>query len=188
MDAANIDLKGFTEEFYKRLCSAQLGPVLDTLVYLKHETHVWFEITTLLIPGENDSRAEIEALSRWVMERLGPDVPLHFTAFHPDWKMLNKPATPASTLCLARHIARDAGLRYVFTGNTHDEEGQSTYCHLCKARVIGRDWYDLTGWNLTADGRCTACGTPCAGVFEGPPGTWGRRRRPIGVRADAVKT
>ena len=188
MDAANIDLKGFTEHFYKSLCSAQLAPVLDTLAYLKQETNVWFEITTLLIPGENDSPAEIEALSCWVMERLGPDVPLHFTAFHPDWKMLDKPATPASTLCLARHIARDAGLRYVFTGNTHDEEGQSTYCHLCEARLIGRDWYDLTGWNLTADGRCTACGTPCAGVFEGPPGTWGRRRRPIGVRADAVET
>jgi pyruvate formate lyase activating enzyme len=187
MDAANIDLKGFTEHFYKSLCSAQLGPVLDTLVYLKQETNVWFEITTLLIPGENDSRPEVEALSRWVMERLGPDVPLHFTAFHPDWKMLDKPATPASTLGLARRIARDAGLRYVFTGNTHDEEGQSTYCHLCEARLIGRDWYDLTGWNLTADGRCTACGTPCPGVFEGPPGIWGRRRRPIRVRAHALE-
>src|SRR5215204_57410 len=117
MDAANIDLKGFTEHFYKSLCSAQLGPVLDTLAYLKHETNVWFEITTLLIPGENDSRLEIEALSRSVMERLGPDVPLHFTAFHPDWKMLDKPATPASSLGLARGIARAAGLRYVFTGN-----------------------------------------------------------------------
>ena len=158
MDAANIDLKGFTEYFYKSLCLAQLAPVLETLGYLKHKTNVWFEITTLLIPGENDLPAEIEPLSCWVMERLGPDVPLHFTAFHPDWKMLDKPATPASTLCLARHIARDAGVRYVFTGNTHDEEGQSTYCHLCNARLIGRDWYDLTGWNLTADGRCTACG------------------------------
>ena len=188
MDAANIDLKGFTEHFYKSLCSAQLGPVLDTLAYLKQETNVWFEITTLLIPGENDSADEIEALSCWVMERLGPDVPLHFTAFHPDWKMLDKPATPASTLCLARHIARDAGLRYVFTGNSHDEEGQSTYCHSCKARLIGRDWYDLTFWNLTVDGRCDACGTRCAGVFEGPPGTWGRRRHPVRVRAQAVET
>ena len=187
MDAANIDLKGFTEHFYKSLCSAQLGPVLDTLAYLKQETNVWFEITTLLIPGENNSPAEIEALSRWVMERLGPDIPLHFTAFHPDWKMLDKPATPASTLRLARRIARDAGLRYVFTGNTHDEEGQSTYCHSCEARLIGRDWYDLTLWNLTGDGRCDACGTPCAGVFEGPPGTWGRRRHPLRVRAQAVE-
>ena len=187
MDAANIDLKGFTEHFYKSLCSAQLGPVLDTLAYLKQETNVWFEITTLLIPGENDSPAEIEALSHWVKEELGPDIPLHFTAFHPDWKMLDKPATPASTLGLARRIARDAGLRYVFTGNTHDEEGQSTYCHSCEARLIGRDWYDLTLWNLTGDGRCDACGTPCAGVFEGPPGTWGRRRHPLRVRAQAVE-
>jgi pyruvate formate lyase activating enzyme len=187
MDAANIDLKGFTEHFYKSLCSARLGPVLETLEYLKHETDVWFEITTLLIPGENDSLAEIEALSRWVMERLGPDVPLHFTAFHPDWKMLDTPATPAATLRTARSIAQAAGLRYVFTGNTHDEAGQSTYCHACKARLIGRDWYDLTAWNLTTDGCCGTCGEPCAGVFEGRPGTWGRRRRPMRVQAHAVE-
>jgi len=187
MDAANIDLKGFTEHFYKSLCSARLGSVLETLEYLKHETKVWFEITTLLIPGENDSLAEIEALSRWVMERLGPDVPLHFTAFHPDWKMLDTPATPAATLRAARGIAQAAGLRYVFTGNTHDEAGQSTYCHACKARLIGRDWYDLTAWNLTTDGCCGTCGEPCAGVFEGRPGTWGRRRRPMRVKAHAVE-
>jgi pyruvate formate lyase activating enzyme len=187
MDAANIDLKGFTEHFYKALCSARLGPVLETLEYLKLETNVWFEITTLLIPGENDSPAEIEALSRWVMKHLGPDVPLHFTTFHPDWKMLDTPATPATTLRMARGIAQDAGLRYVFTGNTHDEAGQSTYCHACKATLIGRDWYDLTVWNLTADGCCGDCGTPCAGVFEGRPGTWGRRRRPMVVRAHAVE-
>ena len=186
MDAANIDLKGFTERFYKGLCSAQLAPVLDTLAYLKHETNVWLEITTLLIPGENDSPAEIESLSRWVMERLAPDVPLHFTAFHPDWKMLDRPPTPPSTLRLARGIAQDVGLRYVFTGNTHDEAGQSTYCHGCGARLIGRDWYNLTAWNLTAGGRCGECGTPCAGVFDGPPGTWGRRRRPLTVRAQTV--
>src|SRR5918995_5859833 len=135
MDAANIDLKGFTEHFYKSLCSAQLGPVLDTLTYLKHQTNVWFEITTLLIPGENDSPAEIEALSRWVMERIGPDVPLHFTAFHPDWKMLDKPPTPPATLRMARRVAQETGLHYVFTGNTHDEAGQSTYCHACKATL-----------------------------------------------------
>ena len=136
-----------------------------------------------MIPGENDSADEIERLSRWVMERLGPDVPLHFTAFHPDWKMLDKPATPAVTLKVARGIAVDAGLRHVFTGNTHDEAGQSTYCHACKTRLIGRDWHDLTEWNLTADGRCGGCGARCAGVFEGAPGTWGRRRRPMTVRA-----
>ena len=121
------------------------------------------------------------------MERLGPDVPLHFTAFHPDWKMLDKPATPASTLCLARHIARDAGLRYVFTGNTHDEEGQSTYCHLCEARLIGRDWYDLTGWNLTARWPLQCLRHPVRRRVRRPPGTWGRRRHPLRVRAHAVE-
>jgi pyruvate formate lyase activating enzyme len=186
MDAANIDLKGFTERFYKNLCSAQLSPVLDTLSYLKHETKVWLEITTLLIPEENDSPAEIEALSRWVAEHLAPDVPLHFSAFHPDWKMLDKPATPLETLRRARGIAQAVGLRYVFTGNVHDEAGQSTYCHACKALLIGRDWYDLTAWHLTPDGFCVTCGTPCAGVFEGAPGTWGRKRRPTSVRARPV--
>jgi pyruvate formate lyase activating enzyme len=181
MDAANIDLKGFTEGFYKGLCSGRLQPVLDTLEYLKRETSVWFEITTLLIPGENDAEAEIEAESAWIMEHVGPDVPLHFTAFHPDWKMLDTPPTPPATLRNARRIARAAGLRYVFTGNVHDPAGQGTYCHVCDAMLIGRDWYDLTAWALTADGRCGDCGTPCAGVFEGRHGTWGRRRRPITV-------
>ncbi|HSR72108.1 MAG TPA: AmmeMemoRadiSam system radical SAM enzyme [Kiloniellales bacterium] len=185
MDAANIDLKGFTERFYKRLCSAALGPVLETLEYIRHETGTWLEITTLLIPGENDSPAEIEALSAWVLERLGPDVPLHFTAFHPDWKMLDTPPTPKATLVEARRIARAVGLRYVYTGNTHDEPGQSTYCHNCNARVIGRDWYEITAWALDDEGRCLGCGTPCAGVFDGPPGAWGRRRAPVVPRTTA---
>ncbi|CAA9524440.1 MAG: COG1180: Radical SAM, Pyruvate-formate lyase-activating enzyme like [uncultured Sphingomonas sp.] len=179
MDAANIDLKGFTEEFYKKLCSAQLGPVLETLEYLKHETDVWLEITTLLIPGENDDPAELETLSRWVMEHLGPDVPLHFTAFHPDWKMRDKSPTPSSTLRQARRIAQDVGLRYVFTGNTHDPAGQSTYCHDCGEVLIGRDWYELSTWNVTPDGRCRSCESPCAGVFDSSAGTWGRRRIPM---------
>jgi pyruvate formate lyase activating enzyme len=185
MDAANIDLKGFTERFYKKLCTAALAPVLETLEYLKHETDVWFEITTLLIPGENDSPKEIAAMSAWILEHLGPDVPLHFSAFHPDWKMLDKPPTPARTLIEAREIARAAGLRYVYTGNIRDEDSQSTYCHGCGARVIGRDGYDITGWRLTPEGRCRACGTPCAGVFEGEAGSWGGRRRavaPGGIR------
>jgi pyruvate formate lyase activating enzyme len=181
MDAANVDLKAFTEGFYKKLCTGALQPVLDTLVYLKHETAVWLEVTTLLIPGENDSPGEIEALSAWFMDNLGPDVPLHFTAFHPDWKMLDKPSTPARTLVEARRIARAAGLRYVYTGNVHDEPGQSTWCHACGGRLIGRDWYDLTAWNLTADGDCAACGAPCAGVFEERPGAWGRRRLPLAL-------
>ncbi|HET8579421.1 MAG TPA: AmmeMemoRadiSam system radical SAM enzyme, partial [Nitrospiraceae bacterium] len=138
MDAANVDLKGFTERFYKQICAGQLQPVLDTLVYLKHHTNVWFEITTLLIPGENDSEAELEALTQWVMEQLGPDVPLHFTAFHPDWKMMDKPHTPPATLTMARRIAIKNGLRYAYTGNVHDEEGGSTYCHQCGQKLVGR--------------------------------------------------
>ena len=181
MDAANIDLKGFTEGFYKNLCSGKLAAVLDTLVYLKHETKVWFEITTLLIPGENDAPAEIEALSRWVRENLGRDVPLHFTAFHPDWKMLDKQPTPRETLDMARRIGREQGLRYVYTGNIHDPAGQSTYCDGCGTVLIGRDWYDLNEWNLTADGRCQSCAAFCAGVFDGMPGTWGRRRQMVRV-------
>ena len=181
MDAANIDLKAFTEGFYKRLCSAQLRPVLDTLAYLKNETDVWLEITTLLIPGENDSPAEIGALSDWVAENLGPDVPLHLTAFHPDYRMLDKPRTPARTLLEARRIAVSRGLRYVYTGNIHDEATQTTYCHGCGAALIGRDWHEITGWGLTGDGRFGRCGEACPGVFEGPPGGWGRRRRPLAL-------
>ena len=181
MDAANIDLKGFTEGFYRKLCGGALAPVLETLAYLKHETGVWFEITTLLIPGENDAPDEIEALSRWVLEHLGAEVPLHFTAFHPDWKMRDTPPTPRRTLVEARRIARDAGLRHVYTGNIRDEAGQSTACHACGARLIGRDGYRITAWGLSDDGRCEACGAPCPGVFDGPPGTWGQRREPLAV-------
>jgi len=183
MDAANVDLKGFTEGFYKNLCSGKLAAVLDTLVYLKHETNVWFEITTLLIPGENDAPGEIEALCRWVMEHLGPDVPLHFTAFHPDWKMQDTPPTPPATLRMARHIAREHGLHHVYTGNIHDPAGQSTYCHRCGAVLVERDWYELSGWNLTVDGQCQSCGAACAGIFAGAPGQWGHRRTPVNIAA-----
>ena len=179
MDAANVDLKGFTEDFYKKLCAGQLQPVLDTLVYLKHETHVWFEITNLIIPGQNDSDQELEAMTQWVVEHLGPDVPMHFTAFHPDYKMMDIPHTPPATLSRARDIAVKNGVRYAYTGNVHDERGGSTYCHGCGQKVIGRDWYELTAWRLERDGRCQNCGTPCDGVFEGPPGSWGRRRQPV---------
>ncbi len=182
MDAANVDLKAFTEQFYKQITVGHLQPVLDTLEYLKKETNVWFEITTLLIPGENDSEKEIEELTQWVMEHLGPDVPLHFTAFHPDFKMLDKPPTPSSTLTQARRIAVKNGLRYAYTGNVHDEEGGSTYCHHCGRKLIGRDWYVMTDWHLTDDGRCLHCGTPCAGVFEGPPGNWGAKRLPVRLK------
>jgi pyruvate formate lyase activating enzyme len=183
MDAANIDLKGFTDDFYRKLCTASLGDVLETLLYVKHETDTWLEITTLLIPGENDSSQEVGALSEWVVERLGPDVPLHFTAFHPDWRMREVPATPASTLKRARDIAQAAGLRYVYTGNVRDEAGQSTYCHACGERVIGRDGYTITSWGLDAEERCASCGETCAGTFAAAPGTGGARRAPLIVAA-----
>ena len=182
MDAANVDLKAFTERFYWKITGGHLQPVLDTLMYLKHETDVWFEITTLLIPDENDSDEELEEMTQWVVENLGPDVPMHFTAFHPDWKMLDKPPTPPQTLTRARRIAMKNGIRYAYTGNVHDEEGGSTYCHSCGAKLIGRDWYVITAWNLTAEGRCKACNTPCPGVFEARPGTWGARRMPVRLK------
>ena len=179
MDAANVDLKGFTEEFYRRTCGGHLESVLETLQYIRHETDVWLETTTLLIPGLNDSPQEIDKLSQWVGEHLGPDVPLHFTAFHLDWKMTDRPPTPPATLTMARRIAMRNGLRYVYTGSVHDPEGGSTYCHHCEERIIGRDWHLLTEWNLTDDGKCAFCETPCAGIFDGQPGDWGPRRVPV---------
>jgi len=182
MDAANVDLKGFTERFYRDVCLSHLQPVLDTLVYLKHETDVWFELTTLLIPGENDSESELDEMTRWVVETLGPDVPMHFTAFHPDFRMLDKPSTPPSTLVKAREIAIRNGVRYAYTGNVHDHTGGSTYCHACGEVLIGRDWYVLDQWNISDRGCCLRCGKPCAGVFDGPPGTWGAKRQPVRLR------
>jgi pyruvate formate lyase activating enzyme len=179
MDAANVDLKGFTESFYADTCAGHLAPVLETLEYLRNETDVWFEITTLLIPGLNDSDAELDALTSWVVERLGADVPLHFTAFHPDYRMLDRPPTPPATLTRAREIALANGVRYPYTGNVHDGEGGSTFCGGCGARVIERDWYELGDYGLTGDGRCEACGTQVPGIFAGPPGSWGRRRLPV---------
>jgi pyruvate formate lyase activating enzyme len=179
MDAANVDLKGFTERFYADTCAGHLQPVLDTLEYLRHETDVWFEITNLLIPGKNDTDDELDAMTRWIVDRLGPDVPVHFTAFHPDYKMLDTPPTPPATLTRAREIARANGIRHAYTGNVHDRAGQSTYCAGCGERVIERDWYRLGTYRLDDEGRCDACGTPVPGVFAGPPGTWGPRRLPV---------
>ena len=179
MDAANVDLKGFTEDFYSRICAGHLRPVLETLEYLRHETDVWFEITNLLIPGANDSDEEIDAMTRWVVERLGPEVPMHFTAFHPDYKMLDRPPTPPQTLARARRIALENGVRYAYTGNVHDSAGQSTYCPGCGDLVIERDWYRLGAYRLTPDGRCDACGMSVAGVFGADAGTWGPRRVPV---------
>lgn len=182
MDAVNVDLKAFTEAFYYKLTGAHLQPVLDTLKYIKHETKVWLEITTLLIPGKNDSDKELNELSQWILTELGPDVPLHFSAFHPDWKMLDVPATPIETLFRAREIALSNGLHYVYTGNVHDKSGQSTYCYRCDQLLIGRDWYELSEWNLDAYGACSKCGTRCAGVFDSEPGTWGSRRLPVRLK------
>ena len=179
MDAANVDLKGFTEAFYHQLTGGHLAPVLDTLHYLKHETNVWFELTTLLIPGQNDSDQELDAMTRWVVDNLGPDVPMHFTAFFPTYKMLAPPPTPPATLTRARRIAIDNGIRYAYTGNVHDDAGGSTYCHRCGELLIGRSGYTLTHWGLTPDGKCRSCGTKCSGVFDAEPGSWGSRRQPV---------
>jgi pyruvate formate lyase activating enzyme len=179
LDAANIDLKGFSDDFYRHVCGGELGAVLDTLEYLKHETNVWFELTTLLIPGLNDSEAELDAMTSWVVEHLGPDVPMHFTAFHPDFKMLDRPPTPPETLGRARAIALANGVRHAYTGNVHDADGQSTYCHGCGTRVVERDWYVINDYRLDDSGRCKSCGTALPGVFDGPPGGWGPVRRPV---------
>ena len=184
MDAANIDLKSFSDSFYYKLCGGHLQPVLDTLLYLKHETNTWFELTDLLIPGENDSDAEIREMTQWIVQQLGPEVPLHFTAFHPDWKMRDKPPTPMATLNRCRDIALDNGLQHVYTGNVHDLRGSSTYCHGCGEMLIGRDWYELSTWAVSIrNGQtvCAHCGTPLAGVFEGRPGNWGAQRKAIQV-------
>lgn len=185
MDAANVDLKGFTERFYQQLCSASLAPVLETLEYLRLHTKVWLEITTLLIPGENDGDEELHALARWIVDHLGGDVPLHFSAFHPDWKMTETPATPPVTLSRARSIAMNEGVRFVYTGNVHDPEGGSTWCPGCGQLVVERDWYRLGRWNLTLPptgegaGCCRSCGASIPGRFEAEPGLWGARRLPV---------
>jgi pyruvate formate lyase activating enzyme len=155
--------------------------VLDTLQYIAHETECWLEITTLLIPGQNDSTPEIEGLTRWVAENLGPDVPLHFSAFHPDYKMGDTPPTPPATLTRARRIALDQGLHHVYTGNVHDTEGDTTFCASCQQPLIVRDWYALLRYDVDAQGRCPHCATPLAGRFGKAPGHFGRRRVPVRV-------
>ena len=183
MDAANVDLKGFTDEFYVKLTGAKLQPVLGTLKYLKHETNVWFEITTLLIPGKNDSPEEVRAMSQWIFRELGPDVPLHFTAFHPDFKMTDLEPTPASTLARSRKIAMEEGLHFVYTGNVHDREGGTTFCPSCKSPLIVRDWHRIESYRLTPEGHCPDCDTKIPGVFEAfdAKRQWGRRRIPVAI-------
>jgi len=184
MDAANVDLKSFREDFYFQLTGAHLQPVLDTLVYLKRETGVWFEITTLLIPGYNDSEAEITDMSEWIYQELGPDVPLHFSAFHPDWKMLDVPPTPGGTLTRSREIALKAGLHFVYTGNVHDSEGGTTFCPGCRAPLIVRDWYRIDRYDLRPDGHCPHCGLKIAGHFGDYIPSFGNRRIPVAIHPE----
>jgi pyruvate formate lyase activating enzyme len=176
VDAANIDLKAFSEDFYRTIAGGRLKDVLDTLRYVKHETSTWLELTTLLIPGKNDSDDELRAMCKWIADELGDSVPLHFSAFHPDFKMLDLPRTPVSTLRRARDIALEAGLLHVYTGNVHDPEGDVTRCESCRAPVIERDWYQILAYRLDDRGKCARCGHAVAGVFDGPVGTQGRRR------------
>ncbi len=181
MDAANVDLKAFTDDFYFKLTGSHLQPVLDTLLYLRHETKVWFEITTLLIPGHNDSEAEITALSKWVAQALGPDVPLHFSAFHPDHRMQDVPSTPLATLVRARDIARQAGLHHVYTGNVHHHDGDTTLCTVCKTALVERDWYQIRQYHVTGTCHCPVCGTALAGRFGPHAGNFGRQRIPVAI-------
>lgn len=181
MDAANVDLKAFTDEFYAAITRSHLQPVLDTLTYLAHETDVWFEITTLLIPGHNDSDDELRRMADWIASGLGPDVPLHFTAFHPDHHMRDVPPTPPATLRRARQLSLDAGLRYVYTGNTHDIDGDTTWCPGCRRALVVRDWYRILDYRLTPDGRCPGCGLAVPGRFDATAGDFGPRRIPVRI-------
>jgi len=181
MDAANVDLKAFTDRFYYKICGGHLAPVLETLEYIHNETDCWLELTTLLIPGENDSDKEIDEMTRWVVDKLGPDVPMHFTAFHPDWKMLDVPSTPSSTLTRAREIALGNGVHYAYTGNVHDNVGSSTWCHSCGELLIERDWYVLGRWGLDDNGKCGKCGAALPGHFDAKAGDFGARRIPVSI-------
>ena len=180
MDAANVDLKGFTEDFYKHLTYSHLQPVLDTLEWLKKETDVWFEITNLVIPQANDAMDDIRRMCQWILGHCGDDVPLHFTAFHPDFRMRDRPHTPHETLLQAYDVARREGLKFVYTGNVNDVIHQSTYCSHCGTTLIERDWYTLGAYHLRGN-RCGSCGGLVPGHFEDRPGSWGRKRVPVEI-------
>ena len=184
MDAVNVDLKAFSENFYRKICYAHLDPILETLIWLKEKTNVWIEVTTLLIPGKNDSDQELRDLTHWFSDHLGSEIPLHFSAFHPDFKMRDLPRTPSETLSRARNIAMEAGLKYVYTGNVHDSGGQSTYCAQCGMLLIERNWYELGRWHLNEQSCCTQCGHPLAGHFDNKPGNWGAKRARIRIGID----
>ncbi|HEY9678398.1 MAG TPA: AmmeMemoRadiSam system radical SAM enzyme [Drouetiella sp.] len=185
MDAANVDLKAFTEQFYKKLTLSELAPVLDTLKWLKNESNVWFEITNLMIPEENDSAEEIERMCDWITANLGDSVPVHFTGFHPDYRVQHREATPHKTLIRAREQALKAGIKYAYVGNVNDVDRQSTYCPECSKLLIERDWYEL-GTYAVENGHCKYCETPIAGVFEGAKGNWGRKRLPVRIESGKV--
>ncbi len=181
MDASNVDLKGFTEKFYQEICGGSLQAVLDTLIYLVHETDVWLEITTLLIPGENDSDEELEAMTRWIAKNLGSQIPLHFSAFHPDYKLMNRPATSHHSLLKAKQIASENGIEYIYLGNVQDSDNASTYCSQCHKKLIGRQHYQLTDWQIDNKGNCVSCGKIIPGKFETTPGNWGNRYERIRI-------
>jgi pyruvate formate lyase activating enzyme len=181
-DAANVDLKAFTEEFYEKRCLARLAPVLETLRFIRHETNTWLELTTLLIPGENDSPEEINRMTTWIVENLGADVPLHFTAFHPDFRMRDIAQTPPASLWRAREIALKNGMKFVYTGNVHDRRGGSTYCPSCGELLIERDWFEIGAYHMSGN-SCGSCGQEIPGHFDLKPGTWGSRRVPIRMAA-----
>ena len=182
IDAANVDLKAFTDDFYFKLCGAHLQPVLDTLTHIYHETNCWLEITTLLIPGHNDSADEIKALSQWIARELGADVPLHFSAFHPSWKLDKLPPTPASTLVHARQIAMESGLHYVYTGNIHNLEGGTTFCPRCHTRLIVRDWHEIRYYDLSENGHCPRCNTKIPGHYDRLDKPFGAQRIPVQLK------
>lgn len=179
VDAANVDLKAFTDSFYKKLTGGNLQTVLDTLVYIRKKTEVWLEITTLIIPGENDSDGEIERMTKWILNELGPETPIHFSAFHPDYKMRDISATPLATLINARDIARGLGMHHVYTGNVSYSPGDTTYCHQCGATLIARQWYEISRYSLDESGCCIQCGTRLAGRFSRQAGNWGAKRKPV---------
>lgn len=184
MDAANVDLKAFTGQFYKRLCLAELEPVLDTLKWLKDESDVWFEITNLMIPEENDSDVEIARMCDWILTNVGDEVPVHFTAFHPDFRLNSRPRTPEQTLRRAHDQALKAGIKFAYTGNVNDAKRQSTYCPNCKELLIKRDWYELGTYRMKGN-LCGKCDHVIPGVFDGAKGDWGRKRLPISIERHA---
>lgn len=182
IDAVNIDLKAFTQQFYRKLCFADLHEVLDTIKYVHHETDTWMEITNLVIPQHNDNNDDIKRMCDWIVENLSDQVPVHFTAFHPDYKMLDLPRTSIRTLTTARNIAINAGLKYAYTGNVHDQPGDTTRCGNCGNMLIMRDWYQLKQYNMKHD-KCNKCDHVIPGCFDEQPGNWGNKRTKVKINS-----